>query len=41
MRDESERKADDDGAGVFNRQMVSPAHDHLVFGYGQHTCPGR
>ncbi|KAJ7629833.1 cytochrome P450 [Mycena rosella] len=25
----------------FNRQMVSTAPDHLVFGHGRHACPGR
>ncbi|KAJ7906083.1 cytochrome P450 [Mycena leptocephala] len=32
----------DEGArSVFNRQMVSTAQDHLVFGHGKHACPGR
>ncbi|KAJ7441718.1 cytochrome P450 [Mycena latifolia] len=27
--------------GLFNRHMVSTAHDHVVFGHGHHACPGR
>ncbi|KAJ7683435.1 cytochrome P450 [Mycena rosella] len=26
---------------VFSRYMVSTAHDHVAFGYGNHACPGR
>ncbi|KAJ7765820.1 cytochrome P450 [Mycena maculata] len=40
MRDQQTNAADD-GEGVFNRQMVSTGHDHLVFGHGKHSCPGR
>jgi len=29
------------GASFFNRHMVSTAPDHIVFGHGQHACPGR
>ncbi|KAJ7451356.1 cytochrome P450 [Mycena latifolia] len=28
-------------ASFFNRHMVTTAQDHVVFGYGQHACPGR
>ncbi|KAJ7449346.1 cytochrome P450 [Mycena galericulata] len=44
MRDQLGVKtnAADDGEGVlFNRQMVSTGHDHLVFGHGKHSCPER
>ncbi|KAJ7458885.1 cytochrome P450 [Mycena latifolia] len=30
-----------EGLTIFNRHMVSTAHDHVVFGHGQHACPGR
>ncbi|KAF7360358.1 Cytochrome P450 [Mycena venus] len=28
-------------AGFFNRHMISTAPEHVVFGHGQHACPGR
>ncbi|KAF7360639.1 hypothetical protein MVEN_00795600 [Mycena venus] len=30
-----------EGTHFFNRHMVSTAPDHVVFGHGQHACPGR
>ncbi|KAJ7486984.1 cytochrome P450 [Mycena latifolia] len=30
-----------EGPSFFNRHMVSTAQDHVVFGHGQHACPGR
>ncbi|KAJ7902538.1 cytochrome P450 [Mycena olivaceomarginata] len=44
MREEFEGVGNDhpgERIGVFNRQMVSTAHDHLPFGHGCHVCPGR
>ncbi|KAJ6451927.1 cytochrome P450 [Mycena sanguinolenta] len=44
MRDQLGAKtndADDGESFFFNRQMVSTGHDHLVFGHGKHSCPGR
>ncbi|KAJ7776904.1 cytochrome P450 [Mycena maculata] len=37
----AERKVDDFSEGIFKRHMVSTAVDHLSFGTGKHTCPGR
>ncbi|KAJ7258282.1 cytochrome P450 [Mycena rebaudengoi] len=44
MREEFEGVGNDhpgERTSVFNRQMVSTAHDHLPFGHGCHVCPGR
>jgi len=44
MRDDLAGKTNAADAGVgefFNRQMVSTGQDHLVFGHGKHSCPGR
>ncbi|KAJ6572736.1 cytochrome P450 [Mycena vulgaris] len=30
-----------EGPTFFNRQIVSTAQDHLVFGHGHHACSGR
>ncbi|KAJ7509510.1 cytochrome P450, partial [Mycena galericulata] len=38
MREEREREGIE---GSFNRHMISTSVEHLAFGHGEHTCPGR
>jgi cytochrome P450 len=38
IRDDKAKTPED---GIFNRHMVSTGSDHLVFGHGKHSCPGR
>ncbi|KAJ7086248.1 cytochrome P450 [Mycena epipterygia] len=41
LREERAAGHDEGNTAFFNRQMVSTAQDHLVFGHGRHACPGR
>ncbi|KAJ7086278.1 cytochrome P450 [Mycena epipterygia] len=38
---EREAQEKDAGESVFKHNMVSTSADHLAFGFGKHSCPGR
>ncbi|KAJ7506206.1 cytochrome P450 [Mycena galericulata] len=40
VREDNKGQGDADG-GIFTRYMVTTSVDHLVFGHGRHSCPGR
>ncbi|KAJ7454170.1 cytochrome P450 [Mycena latifolia] len=41
LRDECTDQNSSERHTMFNRHMVTTAQDHVVFGHGQHACPGR